>query len=157
VTAVGGTRLVRSTQGARGWTERAWSDAGSSCSNSIARPSWQSKRATTCANRAAADVSAVADPATGLAVYNAAAGGWIVVGGTSAACPIVAAIYALTGHGRAGPAFAYAHKSAYRDVTAGSNGGCDGALCNAGTGWDGPTGLGSPDAAALTATSQTAP
>jgi subtilase family serine protease len=156
VTAVGGTRLARSAQNARGWSETAWSDAGSSCSDAIARPSYQAKRTTTCANRAAADVSAVADPATGLAVYNAGAGGWIVVGGTSAACPIVAATYALTGHGRAGPAFAYAHKSSYFDVTSGRNGTCGSALCEARAGWDGPTGLGSPNGAALIGSSETA-
>jgi len=147
VTGVGGTSLVKSSSGTRGWTEGAWNGAGSSCSKLIAKPSYQTSSA--CAKRAAADVSAVADPNTGVAVYNAANGGWIVVGGTSAACPIVAAIYALTGHGNAGPGYAYAHATSYFDVTSGKNGSCSGAMCNAGAGWDGPTGIGSPNGAAL--------
>ena len=42
VFGVGGTSLVKSTSNARGWSEGAWSSGGSSCSNSIAKPSWQS-------------------------------------------------------------------------------------------------------------------
>jgi hypothetical protein len=152
VTAVGGTSLVRSRSGARGWTEGAWSGAGSSCSRTIAKPSFQAKASTACGKRAASDVAAVADPNTGLAVYNARAGGWIVVGGTSAACPIVAAIYAATGHGASGPSYAYAHPTAYFDVTAGKNGSCSNALCHARAGWDGPTGVGAPDGAVLAGT-----
>jgi hypothetical protein len=147
VTGVGGTSLVKSSSGTRGWTEGAWNGAGSSCSNDISKPSWQTQSA--CSGRAAADVSAVADPNTGVAVYNAANGGWIVVGGTSAACPIVASIYALTGHGNAGPSYAYGHATSYFDVTTGTNGSCSGAMCHAGAGWDGPTGLGTPNGASL--------
>src|SRR5262249_28317258 len=91
VTAVGGTSLVKSSN-ARGWVEGAWSDGGSSCSTSIARPSYQTS--TACANRMEADVSAVGDPNTGVAVYNANNLGWIVVGGTSASAPFVAAAFA---------------------------------------------------------------
>jgi hypothetical protein len=147
VTGVGGTSLVKSTSTTRGWTEGAWSGAGSSCSTDIAKPSYQTSSA--CSKRAAADVSAVADPNTGLAVYNAANGGWIVVGGTSAACPIVAAIYAAYGIGNVGPSYSYAHTASFFDVTSGTNGSCSGAMCHAGAGWDGPTGNGSPDGAAL--------
>ena len=52
-----------------------------------------------CTMRVEADVSAVADPNTGVAVYDSygGTGGWIVVGGTSASSPLVAAIFALTG------------------------------------------------------------
>ena len=43
-----------------------------------------------------ADVSAVADPATGVAVYDSyGSGGWTVFGGTSVASPIIGAMYAL--------------------------------------------------------------
>jgi hypothetical protein len=146
VTGVGGTSLVKSSN-ARGWTEGAWSGAGSSCSKTIAKPGYQTNNV--CAKRAASDVSAVADPNTGLAVYNKANGGWIVVGGTSAACPIVAAIYALTGHGKDGPSYAYSHATGYFDVTTGKNGSCGNVLCNAGAGWDGPTGIGSPNGSVL--------
>jgi subtilase family serine protease len=147
VTAVGGTTLQRGG-GGRGWTESAWSGAGSGCSGSVARPSWQNV-STSCANRAEADVSAVSDPSTGVAVFDTfGTGGWAVFGGTSVAAPIVAAVYALAGQPGAGdfPAsYPYAHASSLNDVTSGSNGSCGAPICNAGPGWDGPTGLGTPN------------
>jgi subtilase family serine protease len=145
VTAVGGTSLRRSST-ARGWTETAWSGAGSGCSRYIAKPSWQ--KDTGCSRRTVADVSAVADPATGVAVYDSTrfqgASGWMVFGGTSVAAPVVAGVYALAGNGAA-PGFPYSHTSALNDVTSGSNGTCSPSyLCHAITGYDGPTGLGTP-------------
>ena len=67
VTAVGGTSLTRSST-TRGWSESVWSGAGSGCSAYIAKPAWQTD--TGCANRTVADVSAVANPNTGVAVYD---------------------------------------------------------------------------------------
>jgi subtilase family serine protease len=148
VTAVGGTHLTRASN-SRGWTESAWSGAGSSCAIAVAKPGFQSSTNTGCANRAAADVSAVADPNTGVAVFNADSGGFIVVGGTSASSPFVAGVYALTGHSKAGPAFAYQTQGDFFDVTSGSNGSCGAPLCTAGVGWDGPTGVGTPNGALL--------
>jgi Subtilase family/Bacterial Ig domain len=147
VISVGGTSLVQSAT-TRGWTETAWTNAGSSCSNSIAKPSFQTA-VTGCANRATTEVSAVADPETGLDVYNAANGGFVVMGGTSAAAPLVASIAAATGHGNltAAQIVASANTTALFDVTAGANGTCSGALCNSTAGWDGPTGYGTPNAA----------
>lgn len=161
VTAVGGTKLVKSTT-TRGWTETAWSGAGSGCSQYIVKPTWQPVLGT-CGNRIVSDVSAVADPNTGVAVYisygsyNGA--NWYVFGGTSVAAPIVASVYALAGNsGGASPAikygeYPYAHKTGLFDVVSGTNGICgntkktksDIALCTAVTGFDGPTGLGSPN------------
>ena len=69
VTAVGGTSLTTASN-ARGWTETAWSGAGSGCSAYDAKPTWQTD--TGCARRTIADVSAVADPNTGVAVYDTA-------------------------------------------------------------------------------------
>jgi hypothetical protein len=150
VIGVGGTSLVKSTTASRGWTEGAWSGAGSSCSKLTTTPAFQTGSATGCAKRAAADVSAVADPNTGLAVFNAGSGGWIVVGGTSAASPFVAGVFARYGIATSNDAsFAYAHASQFFDVTTGKNGTCAGKLCNAGAGWDGPTGLGTPNGAVL--------
>ena len=155
VTAVGGTRLTKSSSGTRGYTEVAWAyspfsgGGGSSCSLSIPKPSYQG--ATSCTFRAASDVAANADPSSGPAIYNAGNGGWTSVGGTSAASPLVAGIYALTGHGKEAPGFAYANKAAYYDITSGKNGSCGNVLCNAGTGWDGPTGIGAPNGKALAA------
>ena len=105
-----------------------------------------------------ADVSAVANPATGVAVYY---GGWGVYGGTSASAPIIAAVYALAG--TPGPSdypngYPYANSTSLFDITAGSNGSCPThQWCAAGLGWDGPTGLGAPNtAAAFSATGQVA-
>ncbi|MET8803100.1 S53 family peptidase [Streptomyces sp. NPDC004546] len=151
VTAVGGTSL-KTASNSRGWTDTVWSGAGSGCSAYDAKPSWQKDSG--CANRTVADVSAVADPNTGVAVYDSYAqgSGWMVFGGTSASAPLIAATYALAGTPSAGssPAsFPYAHTSALNDVTSGSNGSCGGSyLCTGTTGYDGPTGLGTPNGTA---------
>ncbi len=145
VVGVGGTSLVRSGSASRGWAEGAWSDAGSGCSNFSPKPSWQAD--TGCSRRTVADVSAVADPDTGLAVYSTYDGGWIVLGGTSASSPIVAATFALTGQTGQTAQYLYANPNILFDVTSGSNGNCGSYLCRAGVGYDGPTGLGTPNAA----------
>jgi hypothetical protein len=147
VTAVGGTTLTKSSATSRGWAETAWAEGGSSCSKVVARPSYQTSSA--CSKRASADVSAVGNPSTGVAVYNAKNGGWLVVGGTSVATPLVAAIYALYGLGGDAPGWAYANAADFNDVTSGRNGSCTSALCNAGAGWDGPTGMGTPNGSKL--------
>jgi hypothetical protein len=150
VTAVGGTTLRRSSN-ARGWTESAWSDGGSGCSKYDAKPSWQTVT-TKCPRRAEADVAAVADPNTGVAVYQTYGdNGWAVYGGTSAAAPIVASMYALAGTpgGSGYPAsYPYRNASHFHDVTSGHNGSCGSRLCTGAAGWDGPTGLGTPNGVA---------
>ena len=149
VTGVGGTSLVKSAS-SRGWAETTWSGGGSSCSTTIGKPSYQSGAG--CPNgRAASDVAAVADPNTGVIIYNSANGGFLVIGGTSAASPLVAAIYALTKHSNAGPSFSYRNAAMFFDVTSGTNGNCTAPLCTAGSGWDGPTGNGTPNGALLAA------
>jgi subtilase family serine protease len=145
VTAVGGTSLVRSSN-SRGWSETAWSGAGSGCSAVYAKPTWQTDSG--CARRTVADVSAVADPNTGVAVFgpaNSRSSAWLVFGGTSVAAPLIAGIYGVNGtavnHGND----PYRHVSSLNDVTSGSNGSCGGSyLCTAVVGFDGPTGLGTP-------------
>jgi subtilase family serine protease len=157
VTAVGGTSLKKATGTARGWTETAWSGAGSGCSRYASKPSWQTD--TGCARRTVADVSAVADPATGVAVYDSTpyggASGWLKFGGTSVAAPVVGGVYALGSFAGATGGYpssiAYSHSSSLFDVVSGSNGRCKpnpAYLCTAGSGYDGPTGLGSPSGAA---------
>ena len=151
VTAVGGTSLVRAAN-ARGWSETVWSTSategtGSGCSAQMAKPSWQTS--TACSRRTVADVAAVADPDTGVAVYDSyASPGWSVYGGTSAAAPIIAAIYALAGVPGAHDypaAYPYQHPGLLWDVTGGANGSCGGSyLCTARPGYDGPTGWGTP-------------
>jgi subtilase family serine protease len=146
VTAVGGTSLTRASN-TRGWSETAWSGAGSGCSAFEPKPSWQAD--TGCSRRTVADVSADADPNTGVAVYDTYhTGGWLVFGGTSVASPIVASVYALAGNAASVTygGFPYSHTGSLFDVTSGSNGSCGGSyLCTAGSGYDGPTGLGTPN------------
>jgi subtilase family serine protease len=186
VTAVGGTSLTKASN-ARGWTETVWgsssgggllgflgasSGTGSGCSKYEAKPSWQHDAG--CANRTVADVSAVADPNTGVAVYDSTADssgnqGWQQFGGTSVSSPIIAAVYALAGNAATiqsgtpsgtslnapGAWYAYAHTSSLNDVTSGANGSCGGGLlgggtakkylCTGGPGYDGPTGFGTPN------------
>lgn len=153
VTSVGGTSLLSSTTSARGWSETAWSGSGSGCSVLEPQPTWQGITSITSvcpSHRATADVSAVADPGTGVSVYDSFAfqgsKGWLKLGGTSVSSPIIASVFALAGgvtnHSASYP---YAHPSSLFDITSGGNGACGNILCTAAPGWDGPTGLGSPD------------
>jgi hypothetical protein len=195
VVAVGGTRLSLGAGGA--WAgEKVWNGLGASgggCSTVFEAPSWQQNvagfAAVGCgANRAVADVSADGDPYTGVAVYDSTPvkegvterSGWVTMGGTSVASPIIAATFALAGGaGReaGGEAVAYPAQTLYRslagapgtlhDVLSGSNGECtkafnasgesgcsraeEGAsclpklICLATNGFDGPSGVGTPD------------
>src|SRR5437764_9059425 len=143
LTAVGGTSLTRNSS-TRGWTESVWSGAGSGCSAYEAKPSWRTD--TGCSRRTVADVSAVADPNTGVAVLYG--GLWFTVGGTSASSPIVASAYALAGNASSVVAgsYPYLHTGGLFDVKTGSNGSCSTSyLCTARPGYDGPTGLGTPN------------
>jgi hypothetical protein len=213
VLAVGGTRLH--TLGPDGeWTgESVWNDGGvdegekegygaggSGCSVQFAAQPWQASVAdwssVGCADkRAVADVSADADPYSGVAVHDTSpeceedieeentegelvenTTHWCTIGGTSLASPLIASVFALAGgaHGVEYPAQtlyenALVSPASLHDVTAGSNAeclapfdektglqGCDAAeeaaagcsshlICLAGTGYDGPTGVGTPD------------
>jgi hypothetical protein len=165
VTAVGGTTLTQDPGVPRGWTETVWNDGGghgtgSGCSMIEPKPPWQTVDDTSpagCLNRTENDVAAVADPDSGVAIYDTYDGGtgWTEAGGTSVAAPVIAAVYALAGPPSAAtyPAsypYQSGHAADLYDVTSGSNGGCETNrqyLCNAETGYDGPTGLGTPDGA----------
>ncbi|MDX6315477.1 MAG: hypothetical protein QOF44_4941 [Streptomyces sp.] len=155
VTAVGGTKLVTSST-TRGWTETVWKTSstegtGSGCSSYETKPSWQTD--TSCTKRMEADVSAVADPATGVSVYDSygITAGWYTFGGTSVSSPIIAGVYALAGTPSTSsyPAkfpYTYAGTSYLNDVTSGNNGTCTVSYyCTATTGYDGPTGWGTPN------------
>lgn len=148
VVGVGGTTLTADGS-SRGWSESAWADGGSGCSPYEPKPDFQQGLATNCDNRAIADISADADPSTGLAVYDTLGeGGWLQVGGTSLSSPLVAAMYALAGDpvdGTYPNSYPYDDTGDLFDVTTGSDGGCGNVLCEAGPGWDGPTGLGTPN------------
>ncbi|HZD97339.1 MAG TPA: S53 family peptidase, partial [Micromonosporaceae bacterium] len=151
VTSVGGTTLFPDLS-TRGWSESVWNNSfggpGSGCSIYEAKPAWQTD--TGCDMRTEADVSADADPLTGVAVYDTYQdSGWGVFGGTSASSPIIASVFADAGTPVANTypsSYPYANASHLFDVTTGNNGTCSPTyLCTAGTGYDGPTGLGTPN------------
>ncbi len=203
VVAVGGTSLQLTAAGARA-NETVWNDegpggesglglgaTGGGCSTLFSAQPWQQDApgfaATGCGTaRLGADVSAVGDPLTGLAVYDSyecglycteegVGKGWLTVGGTSLSTQLIAGLYALAGGGQGVeyPALTlYGHlagDSSLYDVTEGSNGFCDGepasqcepepglgkvdcqgtTACNAAPGFDGPSGVGTPNGLGL--------
>ena len=165
VTAAGGTSLApAASSNARGFSESAWSvtqapdgpeGGGSGCDLNESRPTYQPNMG--CNGRAYADLSADADPNTALDVVDD--GNWGVVGGTSLATPLIAAYYAITGiddttnNTSAKWAYTTPDSSLLNDITSGSNGTCSANItyiCTAGTGYDGPTGMGSISGAVST-------
>ena len=149
VTAVGGTTLTPSSS-PRGVSETAWSNAGYGCDTAEAALAYQS--AGSCQGRAYADVSADADPHTGLDMYEAAEGGWVMAGGTSLATPIVAAYEALTGVDGTSNRWAYLDASELNKV-AGGYGGATGTGTISGDVVTGAPGVSPVSAASVTATS----
>lgn len=164
VTSAGGTSLYVDQTAKRQFREVAWNGAGSGCTADLppaaGQPAAISRKCY--GHRAASDVSADADPYTGVAVYDSYAPGsgmpygFIVVGGTSASSPFIAGLYARarTSSSTLGPNTLYAAgASTFHDVTIGTNAGVgfckamgySNALCDATKGWDGPTGLGTPN------------
>ncbi len=155
VVSVGGTAL-NTASNSRGWSESVWNTTpgsegtGSGCSSIEPQPSWQTSLGLSgCSRRIDNDVAADADPNTGVAVYDTSNGngGWNEVGGTSASSPMLAAMYALAGNAGSTPAQdIYTHTANFFDVTSGNDGSCSPAyLCTAETGYDGPTGIGTPN------------
>lgn len=145
--AIGGTLLNQNANGT--WVEEAWSGSGSACSAWIPKPSTQ--KDTSCSMRTVADISATAASGEGFAVYNTHGmgeeAGWITVGGTSLAAPLVAGMIGLAGNAArvADPSYPYQHPEGLFDVVGGINGFCGGDyLCTGVPGYDAPTGLGSP-------------
>ena len=202
VVAVGGTSLYLTEEGKRE-AETVWNGngpldeaefegtTGGGCSTMFTAPPWQQSApgygATGCGGkRLTADISAVADPNTGFDIYDTdncgpaceeygAGEGWLTIGGTSVATPLISGLYGLAGgaNGVSDPALTlYGHlgeSSSLFDVTEGGNGFCDddgqacGAnayfglsvdcegttACNAAPGFDGPSGVGTPNSLAL--------
>ncbi len=145
VIAVGGTSVTRDDS-SRGYSEAVWSGTGSGCATMIKTPKWQLPLDTGCDFRANSDVAAAADPTLGglSIVFN---GSFSQVGGTSEATPIIASVFALSGNTKGFPGkllYEDQGKHLY-DITDGSNGSCGPPLCDAGKGWDGPTGWGTPN------------
>ena len=69
----------------------------------------------------------------------------MIFGGTSVAAPLIAGIYGVNGVADSNNNALYSSGSHF-DVTSGSNGSCGGTyLCTGALGYDGPTGLGTPN------------
>jgi hypothetical protein len=156
VIAVGGTTLKKAPKTERGWEEAVWAGTGSGCSAYESKPSWQTD--SDCSKRTDNDVAAVANGnESPVSVYDSyeyeetgyGTGklGWVGAGGTSVAAPLIAGIeaHAETAAKSLGAEVFYGQPKAEFDVTSGSNGTCKTYLCEAGVGYDGPTGMGAPD------------
>lgn len=148
VTSVGGTSLVAKSDGTY-VRESAWNGSGGGLSAFESRPSYQNGFNSN-TQRGIPDVAMVADPSTGVAMYDSQIGGWIVVGGTSVASPLWAGVLADANSGRThtmknadNELYSVASNSSkyasdYHDITSGGSGG----NCNAKKGYDLVTGLG---------------
>jgi len=165
VLAVGGTTIQTADALGTYSSETAWSGSGGGQSAIESEPLYQSSFGIASNNkRGVPDVAYDGDPNTGFSVYDSVRyqgqAGWFQIGGTSAGAPQWAALIAIANSMRVGlgkgaiygAPFALYNASAYganfHEISSGSNGSC-GTLCNAGSGYDYVTGLGSPRAAAL--------
>ena len=83
VLSVGGTTMYTTSNGTY-LGESAWSDGGGGYSRVYGEPSYQYGVQRT-GVRTVPDVSYDANPSTGVWIYDTLAGGWTVIGGTSAA------------------------------------------------------------------------
>ncbi len=163
VLAVGGTRLSVNSSGTyvseSGWGSSTSSGAnggsGGGISRYVTQPSYQRGVVTQSTTyRAVPDVAFLADPASGVAVYDSwdsPSSPWVQLGGTSLAAPMWAGVIAMANQGRVLNGLAnlngatetlpkiYALPSSdFHDVTTGNNG------YAAGTGYDLVTGRGTP-------------
>jgi kumamolisin len=153
VTAVGGTTLTLNSNSTIK-TETSWSSSGGGISKFFATPSWQ--QGLGYAMRAVPDVSADANPNTG--VYVIYAGKTGQVGGTSVSSPVWAGLMGLVNADRinggkptlglvASRTTSLVRTSNFRDITSGSNHGY-----SAKVGYDLVTGVGTPVMSNLLAT-----
>ena len=174
VLAVGGTSLfLASARGAYGF-ETAWGGlsaqdgaGGGGLSAFYGSPGFQSNNGVELSSRGIPDVSAIADPITGVSVFNSYdhsvfGTSWLDIGGTSLATPVVSGMIALAQQNRinlgllplSSPqinARLYAtynsanYSTYFHDITIGNNNGFQGNTAfNAVVGYDLATGIGSP-------------
>ena len=154
VVSVGGTSLFLGGQNQ--WAnETGWDGSGGGISTTFGQPSYQSNTGISTAFRTNPDVSADADPNTGVAVYDPFDFGvntpWDEIGGTSLAAPLWAGMMAIADQGRALSApllsarprpsktSTASPQTDFHDIIAGNSG-----LFSAGPGYDLVTGRGSP-------------
>ncbi len=157
VVAVGGTELRKEPSSSRGWEELVWNRkaekggaTGSGCSKYEPKPAWQHDPA--CSKRMANDTAAVATELLTFDSYGVGTEHWLTVAGTSASTPFTAAVDARSSRYSTslGAESFYVGKSSLFDVALGNDGTCtppaeDEYFCTAETGYDGPTGNGTPD------------
>jgi hypothetical protein len=162
VVCVGGTHLVHSNN-KRGWSESVWNEltisscggpcgaTGSGCSTVVKKPGWE--KDPDCTRRSEADVAASASVIAPVAVFF---GGWKAFGGTSVSAPLIAGIFGRAGNAATivGPEHIWLNRTKLFDQTVGNDlfkpytGDCASGvhyICFAQKGYDGPTGLGSPN------------
>jgi hypothetical protein len=149
VVAVGGTSL---TVSGTTISETVWASTGGGCSSYQARPTTQTSSVVSgvsCAKRSVPDISFLADPNTGVRVYNSygldctKVSCWAQIGGTSLSAPCIAAISAVTGL-TVDLTQVYSGSSiTFRDITSGSSTNSNGVSYSARTGYDLCTGRGS--------------
>ena len=169
VLAIGGTSLTYTGSGNR--SETVWTGTGGGVSQYTATPSYQVSAVPgmgSPAHRSVTDVSFNANPSTGQYVAVISPGssstGWMSVGGTSLSTPQWAGVLAIANALRAQTSMAAVgaphtllytgistvagtYVSDFADITLGSDGTCS--SCYAKTGYDLPTGLGTPNVTAL--------
>ena len=176
VTAVGGTTLFAGPKDTYA-AEEVWNDLGAGfgatgggVSNVWPTPFFQTPGgySVTVDNggsstmRNVPDVAAVANPLTGVSVYSAVNGGWIIIGGTSVSAPIWGGYFSVVNgvsqglglnvEGYANPAFYYIAalggspiQNVFNDITDGTNGELSHFVppgFSAGAGYDNTTGWG---------------
>ena len=161
VVSVGATRLNLNASGGYAG-ESAWSGSSGGLSQYEPEPSFQllfEIPNNTAQKRGIPDVAYSGDPTAGFAVYSShpvlGTKNWFQLGGTSAATPQWAALFAIVNSirrdgrksplsGNPGVLYEVARPSNYHDITSGSNGDCGPPVCTAAVGYDYVTGLGSP-------------
>ncbi len=155
VVAVGGTTILRNSSGAF-VAEAAWSGTGGGLSSIYTRPAFQRSVTARVANRRGVpDISANADPASGVWVYcsvsSCGAGPWFIVGGTSVSAPVLAGITnnAASFLGSSDAQLTEIYRGlgtrVFNDVAKGAcSNGVQFAAVKSITGWDACTGVGTP-------------
>lgn len=156
VAAVGGTSLSLNPDNTIS-SETAWERSGGGKGSPLLHPLWQViAQLPHPKYRWAPDVAFLADPRTGVAIYNK--GRWQTAGGTSLGAPAWAAIWSLVRESAQKTATAVqpapqalysvanspAYSQAFHDITVGGNG-----FYQATASWDPVTGWGTPDVAGL--------
>ncbi len=152
VLAVGGTQLRTGRRAG----EQAWKGTVSGCSLYFHPASWQTNATAKKAcgtQRAGADIAAMATPGAIVHITGSGQSGgpWFAATGTSLAAPIIGGVIGLAGSvgGHESQMLyqrARSDPGAFHDIVRGANAAnCPSPICKAGPGWDGPTGLGTPN------------